>query len=259
MIFRKDRSTRGGGILLAIKENLCPRLVETCELHEIILVNVTFNNETHTLILVYRPPSTNSNENNSFINYLNQKIEDKKNVYIFGDFNYPHINWANCSSSVTMETDFLNFCTGNALSQFVTEPTRENNILDLFLSFDNLEPMETKVINNFSTSDHAIVEVYLNNCHHINSPAKIVKDFNNANWELIHSHLACINWDSFFYDTNVHHMWLQLKNLLLFLIDTYVPSKRLKPHKSAPWFNNFLRSLSRKKNHYINATEEPER
>ena len=246
-IFRRDRGSRGGGLLFAIKTKLSPCSKYICDHHEILSVNITNNNITHTLLLAYRPPSTNPQENMSFIGVLNEKIVDNRNVYIFGDFNYPHINWENSTSRFPMENEFLDFCSSNALSQFVIEPTRGDNILDLFLTFDNNEPLETKVINNFSTSDHASIEVLLSNQLNWSPTPKVIKDFSNANWELIHGHLSCINWDDFFPDNNVHNMWAQLKSLLLYLSDLYIPSKIVNPRKSAPWFSNHLKSLSRKK------------
>ena len=162
-VFRRDRGSRGGGLLLAIKSKLSPWGKSICDHHEILMVNITNNNVPKTLILAYRPPSTNMQENISFINVLNEKIVNNINVCIFGDFNYPHINWVNATSRMPMENDFLDFCSSNALSQFVIEPTRGDNILDLFLTSDNNEPLETKVINNFSTSDHASIEIILSN------------------------------------------------------------------------------------------------
>jgi len=62
-----------------------------------------------------------------------------KNMILFGDFNYPAINWnskiVNVSDAVEAKKNSWivsideNFCT-----QHVTAPTREHNVLDLVIS-----------------------------------------------------------------------------------------------------------------------------
>ena len=251
-IFRRDRPTREGGILIAIKANLNPVLIESNHMHEVLVVRATIDSLRVNFILTYRPPGYSASDNQALVEFLDQKINQLDNIYLLGDFNYPHINWSNSTASTPEEAAFLNFCTSNSLSQFVNEPTRDENILDLVLTFDLLEPLQVNVLENFSNSDHNIVEILISNRRQTSTP-KIIYDYKSAHWDLIFAHLACITWENgFFYNSNVSSMWEQFKNLLLFLIETYVPKKILMPQKSAPWFNNTLKKLSRKKKSLYN-------
>ena len=80
-------------------------------------------------------------------------------IFLVGDFNLPNFNWTNqppCSyKQIYIETfEMLNDA---FLTQENTEPTRNDNILDLILTnFPDLIP-ELSVIENFVDSDHHIV------------------------------------------------------------------------------------------------------
>uniref|UniRef100_A0A914NPI0 Endonuclease/exonuclease/phosphatase domain-containing protein n=1 Tax=Meloidogyne incognita TaxID=6306 RepID=A0A914NPI0_MELIC len=82
-----------------------------------------------------------------------------------GDFNIRHINWD--SNEIIDNYDkianiFIEFIGQNQLNQLVTEPTRENSILDLVLTSDSGIVRTIKVRENFSTSDHKMIEFELN-------------------------------------------------------------------------------------------------
>ena len=67
--------------------------------------------------------------------------QSKSHVWVLGDFNYPKFTWEdnqatikqNCPSP-DMYQDFVTTINDNCLIQMVSEPTRDNNILDLFLT-----------------------------------------------------------------------------------------------------------------------------
>ena len=63
-IYRKDRLNRGGGVLLAIKNNLVSNEVMFSSDSEIIAVNLTIASTVLRVIASYRPPSTSSDSKN---------------------------------------------------------------------------------------------------------------------------------------------------------------------------------------------------
>ena len=94
-----------------------------------------------------------------------------------------------------MEKHFLN--------QYISQPTREKNILDLFLT-NNCNLVLSSTSENCTLSDHNIVKV--NTTYDIQSPSvkKIPKipegtfrslDLHRADYEKINSDLERINWD----------------------------------------------------------------
>ena len=246
-IFRRDRNMHGGGILIGVKNSLNSNLKEVSMNHELIFITIKIRNNDLNICLAYRPPNMSPQENSNMLTHLDDNLREKINWLMLGDFNYPNINWINQSSNVAQEDAFIQLLSEHNLEQHVTLPTRGENILDLLLSAGNFNFHSVQVHETFSTSDHNIItaKIYAN----IPPESKnIIHDYDKTDWSIIHMHLACIDWNNFFYNrTDVNEMWTQLKNLLDHLIDIYVPTKILQPGNSAPWFNRSLKKKSKKK------------
>ena len=83
------------------------------------------------------------------------KIAQKIPLFV-GDFNYLSINWDSMSS--TKESiDFRDVCLDKFLSQVVTKPTRDTNILDIVLTNNDNMVTGVKTIAPLGNSDHNIV------------------------------------------------------------------------------------------------------
>ena len=76
-----------------------------------------------------------------------------RNVCIIGGFNYKNVDWINIARNHELD-DFINIIQVNFLKQIVSEPTREDSILDLVITNrDNLvSNMETG--GKLGSSDH---------------------------------------------------------------------------------------------------------
>ena len=77
---------------MAIKSNLNPVLIESCSTHEVLVVKATIDSLRVNFILTYRPPGCSASDNQALIEYLDLKINQLDNIYLLGDFNYPHVN-----------------------------------------------------------------------------------------------------------------------------------------------------------------------
>ena len=83
----------------------------------------------------------------------------------------------------------LDLCQANLLCQLVTEPTRDNNILDLVLTNDPQLVSSLNVLEQFSTSDHNAILFKI--CYSANQNAPLadyiefIEYFNwqGGNWE----------------------------------------------------------------------------
>lgn len=91
--------------------------------------------------MCYRPPNTVG----TFDDLLNQCDESVISRYKFcpmiliGDFNFPDMNWSNCSIAsdcrdVAQCTTFINSTQCYGLTQVISSETRESAVLDLFLT-----------------------------------------------------------------------------------------------------------------------------
>ncbi len=80
-----------------------------------------------------------------------------------GDFNLPNINWNNFECPQDDIHDVLLDCfLTNCLCQYVKQPTREKNILDLVFCNDDLSILDVKVVGKFTElCDHHMVEFVL--------------------------------------------------------------------------------------------------
>ena len=202
---------------------------------------------TLNICIAYRPPNMSTLENTAMMTFLDSKFHENVNWLLLGDFNYPNIDWFQQTSTVAQEETFLDFANEHNLTQHVLTPTRGDNILDLLMSVGSFQIDEVTVHETFSTSDHNIVtaKILTDLPTMVN---KEIRDFKNTDWSIIHMHLACIDWNNFFYNNfDVNEMWNQFSDFLNYLIDLYVPLKSISPGKSAPWFDRNLKKLSKKK------------
>ena len=84
--------------------------------------------------VVYRSPNS-SPENNLRMFECFRKVASKR-VIIFGDFNFPDIDWQLCTSGPHGK-DFLDVVSDCFFTQHVLFPTRGNNCLDLIFSSED--------------------------------------------------------------------------------------------------------------------------
>ena len=96
---------------------------------------------------------------------LTKVIETAANncALIFGDFNYPSIDWENLDADNSSRY-FLNLVTDSFLTQRVSSSTRGSNILDLVLTTDPGMVEEVQVRENLANCDHNIL-IWEVNCN----------------------------------------------------------------------------------------------
>jgi len=182
-------------------DGICQGLFAVFEASKICITNI------------YRPPNATAESFAALLQFLRKNIEaindDSFQVNVVGDFNLPCIDWeslAVCSGSTSVTaasaSALLGFMSDYLLNQYVSAPTRGNNILDLFITnVDNL----VVNISSCSTdmSDHNLVDVLISynpmsssQCH-VNVFDKHEfrsLDFNKADFEEVNNQLRDIDW-----------------------------------------------------------------
>ena len=108
------------------------------------LLGVHLKNLNLLVITIYRPPNTTLENFNQAITRLTEILKNPPNqsveIMITGDFNFPHVNWSNMTinggtlDEKAQASELIKVMEEYYLHQVVTEPTRGNNILDLFLT-----------------------------------------------------------------------------------------------------------------------------
>ena len=157
-----------------------------------------------------------------------------------GDFNSPEIDWSSgCltesylpaafrESLILLSQDFL-------LEQIVTDPTREESILDLCFISHPSYVCQSRTVSGLS--DHNAVIVDLLNCIPCNSkPRKKMYCFKRTDWASLRDKVSSISADYLrLNETNsrsVEENWNYIRGNLLQAVDTYIPMKYISSQKN---------------------------
>ncbi|KAK0138886.1 RNA-directed DNA polymerase from mobile element jockey [Merluccius polli] len=131
--FRTDRKQgRGGGVICFVRDTICCNEIEfiNCELECLGLNIVLSPVMSFTLIVIYRPPSSNVSFFDKFRDLLKQ-CHFNREVVVMGDFN---VNWQDRLARQQLKQVTDSF----SLSQIIRGPTRITNSsstqIDLFFS-----------------------------------------------------------------------------------------------------------------------------
>lgn len=251
-IYRHDRAhKKGGGVLFAIKRSIPSFLVDTNTPLDIVWVACPTLPGKLLMGVCYRPPSSDR----LFVSELHKSIAraldlfPTRKIYLFGDFNFPDINWSLMSSSSSASSEFIELCYDFNFTQLVSQPTRDTNILDLILTTEPHTIGPVVQLDGFS--DHNLLQFSIN--IPLKFPGvqrKVIRDYSKANYDQMNAELDVFLHDTFlpsFTKRSVQENWNSFKNIMALLIDKYVPLITISNDKSNPWFNKSLRSLRNKK------------
>uniref|UniRef100_A0A914NFB3 Reverse transcriptase domain-containing protein n=1 Tax=Meloidogyne incognita TaxID=6306 RepID=A0A914NFB3_MELIC len=239
-IIRSDRqSKKGGGVCVFLAKNISFLKIDIPKNKNFDLCAFDiFDSKTiskHRFILVYRPPSlTNFDENLELLDQLSILCSANFSTTIIGDLNLPKINWDTKSSTNINQTEkcFLELSNQLKLTQMITFPTRENNVLDILLTctphiitnIQSLPPFS----QNDHISDHLSFKFQL--CFSQEQQTSLTKlDYKNANYDNINTYLSYIDWNNVFsYSTEIDAQYQSFINILKTAIHLYTPIKKSK-------------------------------
>lgn len=96
-LIRPERTTRRGGVAIAIKKNLQYTVLENIPDHESLWCRIKYADKGILLGDVYRPPNTPPNLSEVMHDYISWHTNSRLKIILTGDLNLPGINWANLS------------------------------------------------------------------------------------------------------------------------------------------------------------------
>ena len=167
------------------------------------------------IINVYRPPDCPTEKIISPLNELRTKLIEignpMPNIIFTGDLNFPIIDWqmetvdGRTHEKQVQANAFLQFAHEQCLQQYIEEPKRKNNILDIFLT-NNDQLTRQIIITRTSMSDHNIIQIETNikiveekQSHQIKKSNLSYRDLNFFNedicWASIDADLVNTSWD----------------------------------------------------------------
>ena len=239
-VFRRDRQledkTRGGGVLLLIKDSLAAMLREDLyrpNFPESVWCNIGVGRNKVLVGVCYRPPDSRAESDEALINLVN--IVSKEKCIIMGDFNFRDIPWDE-EDKLDESHQFVQCVNDNFLHQLVTRATRGDNILDLVLTTDGDMIKELDVDEPFGTSDHNIIRFKLvTETENSVTFDKPTFEYFNADYDKIRQNLHNINWDRIIDNDSVEETWCKFKAELINVRDSLVDHKKSSKHKKYKW------------------------
>ncbi|KAI3386713.1 hypothetical protein SNEBB_010555 [Seison nebaliae] len=243
-LFHKDRTDReGGGVLLYVQERLQPVAIDPLTIHEVIGVDLTFTETTYRVIVVYRSPHQTSELDTSLYKCLGDLMSDVVTL-LLGDFN-SHLDWEN-QTAVGDSTRLLNFANDHYLHQWVTQPTRQQHILDVVFTTDDEIISSINVGETLGNSDHNLIRfcVEVPNVRKGVSPERQL-NLRRADFNQLRERIEQLRLDS---EDNADTMWNILKNKFMKIQEDCIPTKLKKSSKSNPkWFNRDIAAAIKKR------------
>ena len=168
-IIRKDRKKGSGGVFIAFKSSI--PLKEEPLLNsdaEMVWAKLCINNfKPIFLCSLYRPPNNLTVPISELRDSLNKLSDHNPGIIIVEDFNLPAIQWEEgmgcIQSSPTYGNDvnylFIETINDSGLEQLVTEPTRNNHILDLVLTSQPDLINDVKVVPSISDHEAGVFKI----------------------------------------------------------------------------------------------------
>lgn len=263
-IIRKDRDSKGGGVLLACKDSMNIKQLHSPSTLEAVTVEI---DSSFVLCLIYRPPNSDDQNNSLLLSYLNSLV-NTKNIIIIGDLNLPEVDWNTYSGHSPFSEEFMDLAFNLNLTQLVTGPTHcAGNTLDIALTnFDGLQHVETcsSLPTNMS-SDHYMLIFTLEHCINDHVRCHTTRfDYNHADWHNMNQFLYQYDFTLALSSNNTEFIWSYIKTAINSAADLFIPKIQVNSNTQQPqWFNppirhkiKCLRTMKRKySNHPTDSNE----
>ena len=222
---------------------------------ESILAKVDIPGLKNVYICSYFKPKENDQQNLVVLRSSLSKKPQSSIIWAVGDFNLPHIDLDktkikdSCSYKPVYET-FFDIIYNFTLEQMVKEPTRDSNILDLFLTNHPSLVQSTKTPPPLGQGDHDIVhhelKIKLGRNKQKQMPVKLYK---KTDWDGFRSDMAEYQSDFFQSSANMksNDKWNLFKKAFNDLSEKIIPTKLCRPKHGHPWVKNAIKRLMRKR------------
>lgn len=263
-VFRKDREgSRGGGVLIATNQLLPCSVINIQSALEILWVICRSTPQTVILGVCYRPPHTGPSFSAHLSDSLNQVTAKYHNarILLFGDFNFPTIDWQNLAQTGNAEiTNFVDVCLNFNLTQLVTEPTRvsreSSNILDLILT--NRPESLSSLTYLREISDHKVLHAtFTFTSESRQTFHKTIRLYDRGNYDEINNELIAFlpNFEAGFHDRSIEDNWLTFKTKMTDLTNKFIPTITFRANHNKPWFSKPQKRLENKKKRLFRAAK----
>ena len=231
----------GRGVCLFYKDNL--NVVKNDMMSNLykpsLFVTIKTDDKPINIGLIYRSPNNEVKENKKLNYLMNFATKKFKNLYLFGDFNHPSIDWEfnyckrhedHCDAMFLYEVNKLN------LNQLITTTTHHKpkckpSLIDLVLTRHPDSVFNIKQLPPVAKSHHQVISLKIKTCNLAQnsnkSKAKKIKkpNFDKANYVNINKFFNDIDLDNILLDKDVNQSWDFIKYNIKYALETFVPYK----------------------------------
>ena len=225
IVYRKDRPSRGGGVLVAVHDSIPSLLLSSPSDLEIVSIK---HNYDYISCAVYIPPHSSESYVFSVVQYLSDIVCSFSNCIIVGDFNFPDVCWSSLSGTSSLSNHFCEFVFDHNLTQHVTNPTHiMGNIVLTSAGMSIIDLSVTPSVQHLS-SDHYIISFSPLCCklpaHHCKP--RYVFDFAKADLVSFCSYLMDVDFSPCFFSKMI--LSLYGKSFIYEAMVQYIPKVRLR-------------------------------
>lgn len=222
----------------------------------------------HTVLVgvCYRPP----NSDPDFAYKLNNNLSDlgkqypQAEILLFGDFNFPQIDWSSSvPSAVGSEParDFIDFCLNCNLTQLVSQPTRvtesNSSILDLILT--SHQESLSSITYLRAVSDHKVIHAAFAFRPVIRDlVTKTIRLYDKGNYSAINNELISFlpDFERISHTRSVDENWIIFRDKLATLVEKFIPKITFTANRNKPWFSRTLHKLRNKKKRLFRSAKQ---
>ncbi len=243
---------QGRGVLIYVHNSIvnCCTEVEASQGSESVWIKLSLQNNENALIgCVYRSPNNDSTADNLFVEDFSKldRVPNQVDHIIFGDFNFPEINWTDetCDKDPShISARFLESTREGLLIQHIKEPTRwrdgqKSNTLDLLFTNKDGLISDVEILPPLGKSDHGIIVFNLHCAYNESSIPKTKVLFNKGDYVGLRKELD-VDWESILSQKSTEESWHIIKDRILSACSRYIPTVTIN-NKSAwkqPWMNS---------------------
>ena len=174
-VYRADRAEnrRKGGVVAYVRDDYASeiKILSSGSNSVVEWLLIFFQRCNLALALLYRPPACLPGQFSEVLQLLGAEVETlgspSPTVVLCGDMNLPLVKWPSReiyggSAADRLQAGYLlGFADDYLMEQYVNEPTRLDNVLDLFFTNNEELPTDVRVVDTL-LSDHRLITVGVN-------------------------------------------------------------------------------------------------
>ena len=225
-VYRSDR-TKGshGGALLGIQAEYTAELIETRQDLEAVFIKMGTVKGKPPLIIrsIYRPTNNDLQYSTSLCSTIEklQRKHKKASFWLCGDFNLPDVSWESHTINGhqylrELNQGYLDMLHNCGMSQMVEEPTREKNILDLFITNRPSLMKSCSVVPGLSDHHMVVTQNYITAQRRKPIPRKIYL-WKRANYTMLKEKVTNLEKemkDMYNVETPINVIWTDRKSVV---------------------------------------------